>query len=77
MKAIQIKYLAPTNTKPARLKAFTDAGSITESANDGLDSHTQALLLVERYIKEKKWNVNIDGFGVLPNGDYVATIGNL
>lgn len=31
MQAIQTKYLSPTNTKPSRIKAWCEAGSVTIS----------------------------------------------
>jgi hypothetical protein len=60
MKAIQIKYLGATNSKPSRLKAWTEA--------------TQARNIADRYATERQWP-QVSGFGVLPNGDYVATMG--
>ncbi len=99
MKAIQVRYLGPTNTKGARLKAWTDAGSITESRDYELGADQQAKRLIKRYIADK-WPhmleaessrsasrylemVEIDtnhdryriGFGTLPNGDWVGTLG--
>ena len=75
MKAIQIKYLGPTYTKGARLKAFTEAKSIVASREFDLNVDVQALKLAKEYIHEMAWNAEITGFGCLPNGDYVATIG--
>lgn len=75
MKAIQIKYLAATNTLGVRLKATTDAGSIIEGRDYALTAEQQAFTLAERYIKEKGWNNITAGFGTLPNGDYVYTMG--
>ena len=74
MKAIQIKYLGPTNTKCARLKAFTEAGAITESRMYGLNVDQQAHALAIKYAVKFGWGKKIVGFGCLPNGDYVATI---
>lgn len=75
MKAIQIKYLAPTNTRGSRLKAFTDAGSMTEGLDYSLSIEKQAADLAARYVRKQQWQSKITGFGCLPNGDYVATIG--
>jgi len=75
MKAIQIKYLPATNTLGARLKAFTEAGAITESVNYSANLNNQAFALAERYVEAKGWNVISAGFGQLPNGDYVYTLG--
>lgn len=76
MKAIQVKYLSATNNLGARMKVFTEAGSLVEGRKPELEHEDQARLLVERYIKHIGWQVSIKGFGCLPNGDYVATLGN-
>jgi len=73
MKAIQIKYLGATNTKGVRLKAFTEAGSITESREYGNEPSDQARALADRYCAKYDWG-KVSGFGSLPNGDYVATL---
>lgn len=78
MKAIQIKYLGPTNTKGARLKAYTEAGALIESRSYEDNADVQARKLASKYIKAKGWdNCRVTGFGGLPNGDYVATIGSV
>ena len=75
MKAIQIKYLNATATKGVRLKAFTDAGTLTQARDYSIDEDIQARRLAEEYIHERFWSISkLTGFGVLPNGDYVATI---
>jgi len=74
MKAIQIRYLCPTNTKGARLKAFTDAGTITVSREYGNEPADQARELAQSYADKYNWG-KVCGFGTIPNGDYVATIG--
>jgi len=74
MKAIQIKYLGATNTKGVRLKAWTEAGTLTVPRDYGLNTDEQALQLAEQYIKERDWRSIVSGFGTLPNGDYVATL---
>lgn len=77
MKAIQIKYLPPTNTKGARLKAFTEGGMFAIVPRDyALNAEDQAKKLVKTFINSRdNWDhVKVSGFGTLPNGDYVATI---
>lgn len=74
MQAIQIKYLSATNTKGARLKAFTEAGAITEPRNYSLNSDQQARAMAFTYCQERGWPMP-SGFGTLPNGDHVATLG--
>ena len=84
MKAIQIKYLPCTNTKPARLKAWTSSNvQLIVSRNSSLDisveneSFALAQALIDKMVESKYWNKQtvITGFGCLPNGDYVATLG--
>lgn len=72
MKAIQIKYINATATRGPRLKAFTDAGSMIESY-EYTDIEKQAYELAKTYA-HLAFNIAITGFGVLPNGDYVATL---
>ena len=74
MKAIQIKYLSPTNTRGSRFKAFTDAGSMTEPMDYSLEPCEQARQLADKYIQKMGWSSKVSGFGSLPNDDYVATI---
>ena len=74
MKAIQIKYLSATNTKGARLKAFTEAGAIIEARDYSLNSDQQARAMAFAYCQEYGWPMP-SGFGTLPNGDHVATLG--
>lgn len=84
MQAIQIKYLSQTNTKPSRLKAWTIGGTVLiKSRNSSLDIslENEAEALARQYISnmiaQDVWCIDtkITGFGVIPNGDYVATIG--
>jgi|TARA_R100000084_G_scaffold90225_1_gene44231 hypothetical protein len=77
MKAIQIRYLPPTNTLGSRYKAFTKAGSLTIGYDYGVDDETQAKRLAYAYCSKYDWRMPLDnvGFGTLPNGDYVFTIG--
>jgi len=74
MKAIQIKYLSPTNTRGSRFKAFTDAGSMIEPMDYRLNPSQQARLRADKSIEKMGWPSTVSGFGSLPNDDYVATI---
>ena len=78
MKAIQIKFLPATNHKPARIKAFTEGGnSIIINYNHGLASYTSQVYIAARELVEKMgWDLPINGIGQLPNGDWVATLGD-
>lgn len=74
MKSIQIKYLSETNTQGARLKAWTEAGSMTVGRDYDLEDAMQAVHLAIAYCRKHEWP-QPTGFGTLPNGDYVATLG--
>lgn len=74
MKAIQIRYLGATNTKGARLKAWTEAGALIQSREYSEDVGQQARDVAKAYILKMGWSTGISGFGQLPNGDYVATL---
>jgi len=74
MKAIQVKYLGATNTKPSRLKVWAEgSGSVTESLSYDLNCDQQALQMAQQYAITHGWP-EVKGFGSLPNGDYVATM---
>ena len=76
MKAIQIRYLAPTNTQGARFKAFSEAGSLIRPREYDLEPLDQAKLVAYDYLVTLGWadHSYISGFGSLPSGDYVATL---
>ena len=75
MKAIQIKYMTPTNTKGSYLKAIAEGNnSLCVSYDYSLDTEQQARELAQMYCDQMQWG-QIYGFGQLPNGDYVATLG--
>jgi len=75
MKAIQVKYLGPTNTKPSRWKAFASGKlQITLSYDYALNSEDNARKAAQALADKMKWNIAIGGSGSLPNGDYVFTI---
>lgn len=73
MQAIQTKYIAPTNTKPARIKATVQAGSVTLSWEYGLDveeNHKAACVaLRERLGWVGQYYTDMVG-GQLPDGTY-------
>jgi hypothetical protein len=77
MKAIQIKYLSATDYQGSRLKVWAEGNKATIVGRDyALDVNDQARALAERYIAETfNGNCKLYGFGCLPNGDYVATLG--
>lgn len=70
MHAITTKYIGPTNTKGARIKATAGAGSITVTYDyDGSaeDAHKIAAYAL---VKKMEWDGKLTT-GVLHNGDYV------
>lgn len=58
MQAIETRYLPPTNTKPSRIKASCERGSITVSWHHGLDAELNhvgaAFALRCKFIAEDK-----------------------
>lgn len=77
MKVIQIKYIPMSATRQPRLKAFTDHASMIESRDYEIAPETQAKMLVSKFMADNGYgHLFVTGFGQLPNGDYVATIGS-
>lgn len=74
MKAVQVKYMGATDRRGARLKAWSESGHISEPLDYGQEIGEQARQLAKHYIEETWHGVEINGFGVLPCGDWVATI---
>lgn len=77
MKAIQIKYLPPTNFKAARMKAWTEGGNnVTVPFQHEIScDNARAEDVAQELIYRMGWNVMIAGIGTLPNGDWVAVLG--
>ncbi len=77
MKAIQIRFIAATNTMGTRLKVWAEGNkALVVGRLYELEVAEQARLLAERYVEETfSGNCRVYGFGCLPNGDYVATLG--
>lgn len=76
MKAIQVKYLGPTDNQGSRLKAWAEGlKAIVCPIDYGFDITFQAESMANIFIK-KYWgeSIVISGKGCLPNGDYVFTI---
>lgn len=77
MQAIICKFLKPTSTKPARIKAHCEAGSYTVTYHNS-DRHDPHLDAAEGLCKKLGW-VASEGLytslsrGELPNGDQVFT----
>jgi hypothetical protein len=71
MQAIQTKFLCPTNTKGARIKASCAAGSITISYPHELSGQAVHRKAAEALVAKLGWDeiASLLG-GCLPNGDY-------
>ena len=78
MQAIQVKYLGPTDTKGTRYKAKCASGSFTHDYEYEYDSDVNAMRAAKSLLKKLNWfsELEVAGFGSLPNGDYVATLRN-
>lgn len=73
--AIQTRYLSPTNTKGARIKAWAEAGSKTFNWAHEFGPQENAYLAAHAFAKARGWlkDTTLEG-GCLPNGDYVFVI---
>jgi len=74
MKAIQTRYLSPTNHRGSRIRAFAEGGCqiyADWSYDLSIESNHKkaALLLMNKYSWDQ--HSKISGSGVLPCGDYV------
>lgn len=69
MKAIQTKYLCPTNTKGSRIKAWIDGFSVTVDQACHEDVEQASRTAVLQFLKKIEWKGSWCG-GQLPNGDY-------
>jgi len=69
MQAIQVKYLAATETKPSRLKAFCKGGSVTILFNH--NDEEQGYIDAARQLAEKMGWFDFYYGGTLPNNDKV------
>jgi len=74
MKAILIKYLSATNTRGAKYKATTDAGSLLVSPDHCCEANDMVKRIANKYIEHFNWDCVVSGVGILPNGDCVATL---
>lgn len=73
MQAIQTRYLSPTNSRGARIKATCAAGSITISYPYDLSGQAVHRKAAEALVSKLGWvDPHYGGLlgGCLPNGDY-------
>lgn len=72
MQAIITKFLPCTNTKPSRVKAFCDAGSLTLSWDHGLNTDENHTRVAEALAKKLEWEWNhVEGCLPSSMGGYV------
>ena len=70
MQAIQARYLGPTDTKGARIKAWAEAGSVTIGYPYELNGQAVYRKAAEALAAKFNWPNPLLG-AQLPNGDYV------
>ena len=68
MKAIQTKYIGPTDKRRSRIKAFTDSQSLTVSMDDnlGLDRNSEQVALL--LCAKMKWQTPCKAIKTTLNG---------
>ena len=85
MKAIQVKYLAPTNTKPSRLKVFTEGGNQSIFNCSSFDDNSEQSIehqAAVRFAQKMNWlnycnwseSEKVLRGGQIANGDHVFVI---
>lgn len=76
MKAIQVRYLAATNTKGYRYKAFTKHHSLTKERPSNMEDIDFVRMLVDEFmVSVLGWTVpHYFDIALLPCGDYVALV---
>ena len=76
MKAIQVKYLEPTNHRGSRYKAFTgERISLTIDVVCSFDYPENMALVAKMLAQKLEWKGEFVG-GTLPNGDMVFIMKN-
>jgi hypothetical protein len=79
MQAIQTRYLGPTNSRGARIKAWAAAGSITIAYPYELSGQACHRMAAEALALKCKWDTPFYGQllgGQLENGDYAFVWNN-
>jgi hypothetical protein len=70
MQAIQTRYLSPTNSRGARIKATAEAGSVTISYPHELSGQACHRAAAEALALKFDWDYGQLLGGQLPGGDY-------
>lgn len=76
MQAIVVKYLGPTDTKGARLKATCQGGSVTVAYPYHLTEELMFRLAAQQLQAKMNWLEYRLVPGALPNGDHVFVVTN-
>jgi hypothetical protein len=76
LQAITTKYLGPTNTRGARIKATATAGSVTIPWDHALDACANHYAVARMLAGQNDWTddtgeIRPHAFGALPDGGYV------
>lgn len=69
MQAIETKYIPVTNTKPSRIKAICDAGTLVVSWDYGLSIEENHQSAAQELINKLGWNKEFIS-GQLKSGNY-------
>lgn len=78
MQAILVKFIGPTDTKPARLKASCAGGSVTIGYHSIDEGQGDKSLYAARMLCIKMdWHAHTLVGGTLPNGDDVFVFGTV
>lgn len=70
MQAIVVKYIGPSNTRAAKIKATSRAGSIIIPYNHALSIDVQEADAAARLCAKLEWSGDL-ACAMLPNGDTV------
>jgi hypothetical protein len=69
--AIETKYLGPTNVRGSRVKATAEAGSVTLTWDDALNSDANHIKAAQALAKKYGWKGTYHGGAVHGAGGYV------
>jgi hypothetical protein len=69
MQAIEVKYLAPTNSRESRFKATAPGGSITISRDYALDTNVNKLAAATALFNKLGWNESFESLSLEKSGE--------
>jgi len=76
MKAITTRFLSPTESRGARIKASCEAGTFTSPYDYALDGQAAHRQVAEELVRRLGWSCGPLLGGHLANGDYVFVFDN-